>query len=553
MVINYFKHPASNAVTTTFHDSISTSYPNVHCYARWNYCKGNGVTNGFANSDWSSPGAYKEEMQAALSSEGIQSHFLTGYQLENNASGTGINNIQAAIDQKKICIVTVVLREYQSDYAPGSQNWTNWKTDNPDWKSMTHWVVVYGYDDDYFYLNDPGYKSSLVNGKWKGQGYKSPKSQFAAAMWDVSGTSEAIVVDSVFPSVNSFDVQPRSCSAGQQVVITYSVSTPSGSSLQQVELWRTTNQSNWSSPPNPIQTTPISGLSHSGQFADTLSSTGTYWYGLHVTNNTYWATEQTSIQVNVSNIQSGASKIAAYYNGTWYLDYNGTGAWNGAVTDKQYSFGNASMKPVSGNWNGTGGTEIGAYYNGTWYLDYNGNGVWNGPSTDRQYSFGNASMKPVTGDWNSDGKTEIGCYYNGMWYLDYNGNGAWNGNGTGVGNDRQYSFGSAAMTPVTGDWDKDGITEIGCYYNGTWYLDYNGNGAWNGASGKGDVLFNFGDASMKPVTGDWNGDGYTDIGSYYNGTWYLDYNHTGHWDGPGMDRQYKFGSASMTPVNGAAY
>ena len=63
-----------------------------------------------------------------------------------------------------------------------------------------------------------------------------------------------------------------------------------------------------------------------------------------------------------------------------------------------------------------------------------------------KYSSESGHMTPVTGDWNNDGKTEIGCYYNGTWYLDYNGNGAWNGAVT----DRQYSFGSASMTPVTG-------------------------------------------------------------------------------------------------------
>ncbi|MFA5065963.1 MAG: hypothetical protein WC566_10935 [Dehalococcoidia bacterium] len=81
------------------------------------------------------------------------------------------------------------------------------------------------------------------------------------------------------------------------------------------------------------------------------------------------------------------------------MDYNGNGAWNGAVTDRQYSFGTASMKPVTGVCNSTEGKEIGTYLNGIWYLDYNGNGTWNGAVTDRLYSFGNSSMKPITGDW----------------------------------------------------------------------------------------------------------------------------------------------------------
>jgi len=233
---------------------------------------------------------------------------------------------------------------------------------------------------------------------------------------------------------------------------------------------------------------------------------------------------------------TGGTEIGAYYNGTWYLDYNGNGAWNGAVTDRQYSFGSASMTPVTGDWNNDGKTEIGAYYNGTWYLDYNGNGAWNGAVTDRQYSFGSAAMTPVTGNWNGTGGTEIGAYHNGTWYLDYNGNGAWNGAVT----DRQYSFGSASMKPVSGNWNGAGGTEIGAYYNGTWYLDYNGNGAWNGSLT--DRQYSFGSAAMTPVSGNWNGIGGTEIGAYLNGTWYLDYNGNGAWNGAVTDRQYSFGN-----------
>jgi len=39
--------------------------------------------------------------------------------------------------------------------------------------------------------------------------------------------------------------------------------------------------------------------------------------------------------------------------------------------------------PVTGDWNGTGTTKIGVFSNGTWYLDMNGNGVWDGPSVDK--------------------------------------------------------------------------------------------------------------------------------------------------------------------------
>jgi len=53
---------------------------------------------------------------------------------------------------------------------------------------------------------------------------------------------------------------------------------------------------------------------------------------------------------------------------------------------------------------GDGYSEIGVFRNGTWYLDYNGNGVWDGcgttPDTDRCYmQFGWTGDLPVAGDW----------------------------------------------------------------------------------------------------------------------------------------------------------
>ena len=84
------------------------------------------------------------------------------------------------------------------------------------------------------------------------------------------------------------------------------------------------------------------------------------------------------------------------------------------------------------------------------YLDYNGNGVWNGASVDKQYNFGINGDTPVSGDWNFDGIPEIGVFRPSthLFYLDYNGNGVWNGSVI----DRQYNFGITGDTPVIGDW-----------------------------------------------------------------------------------------------------
>ncbi len=45
----------------------------------------------------------------------------------------------------------------------------------------------------------------------------------------------------------------------------------------------------------------------------------------------------------------------------------------------------------------------------------------------------------------------------------------------------QYESCNVAQA-VTGDWNNDGISDIGVYYGGSWYLDKNNNGAWEGES-----------------------------------------------------------------------
>ena len=250
-------------------------------------------------------------------------------------------------------------------------------------------------------------------------------------------------------------------------------------------------------------------------------------------------------------------KIGVYDNGIWYLDGNGNGAWDGTPTDKMYFFGGGvpNAQPVTGDWNNTGTTKIGIYADGAWYLDLNGDGAWNGTPTDAFYYFGGGipGAIAVTGDWDLSGTTKIGVYdpATGTWYLDYNGNGAWDGPAI----DRMYTFnaGIAGAIPVTGTWDGLGRTQIGVYSNGVWYLDLNGNGVWDGAAG--DLTYtNFGAglAGAVATTADWAGTGKSQVGVYLNGMWYVDFSGNGAWDGVPTDSFYNFGGGltAVVPVNG---
>jgi Ice-binding-like len=258
----------------------------------------------------------------------------------------------------------------------------------------------------------------------------------------------------------------------------------------------------------------------------------------------------------VINVPAATARVGVFTAGQWFLDASGNGAWDGTPTDSLafFGLGITGALPVAGDWSGSGITKIGIYdpASGTWYLDYDGNGLWDGVVVDRQFIFGAGvtGAIPVTGDWTGTGTTKIGIYVNGTWYLDLNGNGIWDGTPT----DGFISFGGGVVgaVPVTGDWTGTGITRIGIYANGVWYLDLNGNGVWNGTPTDAQYSFGGGIANAVPVTGDWTGTGTTKIGIFTNGTWYFDSTGNGVWDGVSTDAQHFFGNgiAGAVPVTG---
>ena len=128
-----------------------------------------------------------------------------------------------------------------------------------------------------------------------------------------------------------------------------------------------------------------------------------------------------------------------------------------------------------------------------------------------QIAYGMVGDTPVTGDWNGDGTTEVGVFRSGTFYR----NGA-----------TQIAYGMAGDIPVTGDWNGDGTTEVGVFRSGTFYRD-------------GATSVAYGMAGDTPVTGDWNGDGLTEVGVFRSGTFYRN-----------GATQVAYGLAGDTPVTG---
>ena len=141
--------------------------------------------------------------------------------------------------------------------------------------------------------------------------------------------------------------------------------------------------------------------------------------------------------------------------GFWYLDANGNGKWDGCRIDRCYGpFGNAGELPVVGNWDGKKSTNIGTFdpQTGIWEVDFNGNGRWDDCKIDRCWGpFGSVGDMPVVGDWSGTGTAKIGVFRaaTGEWFLDFNGNGKWDGCNV----DKCVSgFGQTGDLPVAGKW-----------------------------------------------------------------------------------------------------
>jgi hypothetical protein len=242
-------------------------------------------------------------------------------------------------------------------------------------------------------------------------------------------------------------------------------------------------------------------------------------------------------------------------NATFYLDHNGNGVWDGCGIDRCLQWGTSGEIPLLGDWNGTGLMKLGSYRHatGSFYLDYNGNGQWDGCGIDRCIAWGgDPSDVPIVGDWSGDQRMKVGVYRKatGIWYLDYNGNGVWDG----CGIDACFAWGGdPSDVPGVADWTGDGTMKVGVYRKATgyWYGDPWGTGVWYGCDLEICVHFG-GEATDVPVLGDWTGDGAIKLGIYRaaTGMWYLDMNQNGEWDGCAIDKCVQIGLNGDIPIVG---
>ncbi|MCI0332504.1 MAG: hypothetical protein L0228_04700 [Planctomycetes bacterium] len=281
-------------------------------------------------------------------------------------------------------------------------------------------------------------------------------------------------------------------------------------------------------------------------------------------------------QLTSLEIDATAWQNVQLTNGQWKLaTVNG----DHVTVLREEVFGSADAVAVTGDFNGDGVTDIGVFIDGHWYLDLNGNGQWD--EGDLWAQLGSQDDSPVTGDWDADGKTDIGIY-GPAWPRD-----PWavtrepglpdtdnfptvpegkmknmpptaedatsggrlmkrtvRGKSRADLIDHVFHYGAPADVPITGDWNGDGIRQIGVFRDGQWNLDLDGDGRFTNVDG----TAMFGQSGDVPVAGDFDGDGVDEIGVFRDGQWLVDSNHNRELDA--QDKVFELGGAGDQPVVG---
>ena len=277
----------------------------------------------------------------------------------------------------------------------------------------------------------------------------------------------------------------------------------------------------------------------------------------------------TCVAIFESSANQLQSRIGVFRpsTGQWFLDYNGNGQWDDAADRYIASNIEADDLPVVGGWSGNGRSNIGTFTaaTGTWRFDTNGDGVLDCSVDSCVTSFGQPGDFPVTRNIGHGQGISIGLFraqsvakdakgrkmvIRGRWQFDSDSDSTLDGCDV----DDCVTFGNVGELPVVGDWDGAGTEVIGVFLpkKGSWYLDVNGNGQWDGC--RIDRCFGrFGTKGDLPVVGDWDGTGFVRVGVFRpsTGMWYLDLNGNGKLDKCSVDACFgPFGEAGDLPVVG---
>ncbi|MFN2351537.1 MAG: FG-GAP repeat domain-containing protein, partial [Kiritimatiellia bacterium] len=140
--------------------------------------------------------------------------------------------------------------------------------------------------------------------------------------------------------------------------------------------------------------------------------------------------------------------------------YEDTGLWRVWLSGSGYAevaayLGGPGRQAVPGDFDGDGLADPAVYSaaDGKWYIWESGSGYALREIAD--WSLGGRSVIPVAGDYLGIGHDVPGLYYreSGLWYFR-----------RADGTTRMEEFGHDAATPLIGDYDGDGVTDLGLIY-----------------------------------------------------------------------------------------
>jgi parallel beta-helix repeat protein len=143
---------------------------------------------------------------------------------------------------------------------------------------------------------------------------------------------------------------------------------------------------------------------------------------------------------------------------------------------------------------------------GMWHLRHNSDDV-------ATFFYGNPGDVPFMGDWDCDGVATPGLFRqsDAFAYLR-------NTNSQGIA-DIRFFFGNPSDIPLAGDFNGDGCDTLSIYRpsEAKFYI-VNALGTDDGGLGPADYWFLFGNLGDKPVVGDWDGDGIDEVGLHREST-----------------------------------
>jgi hypothetical protein len=109
--------------------------------------------------------------------------------------------------------------------------------------------------------------------------------------------------------------------------------------------------------------------------------------------------------------------------------------------------------------------------------------------------YGSDGDLPIIGDWNGDGIDDIGTYTpSSRTFTEL----------LPDGSTRSRVFGTAGDTPIVGDWNGDGIDDIGVFRSSTNTFFFDRQPTTTSVT--------YPPHRQLPVVGDWNGDGVDSVG-----------------------------------------